>query len=139
MKSELQAGPTGHQMLTWSSISLLTTSTTRDTTQDMSSSDSSTPRRAEFSLSVPDSEPSTRAPSPAPDGSEDHSHIYFTDSNSFLHPTVEKEPPGRQARDVYDTVLSPWRAAIRRKILKNVKRESKMIARMQVCCRYRAA
>lgn len=39
--------------------------------------------------------------------------------------------PGQHSMDVYDATLSWWRAAIRRKLVKAVERESEMIATMQ--------
>ena len=42
------------------------------------------------------------------------------------------QQPGKQPKDVYDTSLPWWRAAIRRKLVASVQRESRVIARMQV-------
>lgn len=47
-------------------------------------------------------------------------------------PGVEAQVPGRRSVDVYDTTLSWWRAAVRRKLVKMVHRESAVIAEMQV-------
>ena len=40
--------------------------------------------------------------------------------------------PWAQPKDVYDTSLSWWRAAIRRRLVASVRWESRIIARMQV-------
>lgn len=40
--------------------------------------------------------------------------------------------PGRRPKDVYDKSLSWWRAAIRRRLVRSVHRESEVLARMQV-------
>jgi len=52
--------------------------------------------------------------------------------NSTLRPVGQNIIPGRLATDVYDATLPWWRAAIRRKLLKSVKWESRVLARMQV-------
>jgi hypothetical protein len=41
--------------------------------------------------------------------------------------------PGYLPANIYDATLPWWRAAIRRKLVQNVERESPVIARMQVC------
>lgn len=79
-------------------------------------------RKFNFTVSVPGSENSSRASSPVP--SPAPSEVSFD---------LEGVPsPGRRSTDVYDAVLPWWRAAVRRKLLVAVQRESKVIARMQV-------
>lgn len=79
-----------------------------------------------FTLSS--SRPSARSVSVDPE----KTHIYTTETSGFLIPAVEEMPPGRRAVDVYEASLSWWRAAIRRKIVASVRKESVVIARMQV-------
>ncbi|KAH8823214.1 sphingosine-1-phosphate phosphatase [Flagelloscypha sp. PMI_526] len=74
-------------------------------------------KRAQFSLSVS----SSRSSSPAPELSDDS----FYDSDSY----IEVHSPA--SSDVYDATLPWWRAAIRRKLVKIVERESRTIAAMQ--------
>jgi hypothetical protein len=68
---------------------------------------------------------------------------YRDDSNDLLSagsspvgqgdkPFVDWVSPGIQPKNVYDTNLSWWRAAIRRRLVTSVRWESKVIARMQV-------
>jgi hypothetical protein len=47
-------------------------------------------------------------------------------------PVSALEPPGCQMKDVYDATLPWWRAAMRRKLLWSVERESVVIAKIQV-------
>ncbi|THU78390.1 hypothetical protein K435DRAFT_887845 [Dendrothele bispora CBS 962.96] len=51
----------------------------------------------------------------------------------LLPPSMQLQDKRRQARDVYDMTLSNWRASVRRKLLRIVRRESVIIAKMQVC------
>jgi len=86
-------------------------------------------KRAQFTLSAA----SSRAPSPAPSLPEDTvKHVYITDTSAYLSPLAE-DGPGRQADDVYEATLGPWRAGIRKKIVARVRWESEVLARMQVC------
>ena len=47
-------------------------------------------------------------------------------------PLVNWAPPGTNPRDVYDSSLPWWRAAIRRKLVASVQWESEVIVQMQV-------
>jgi hypothetical protein len=51
-----------------------------------------------------------------------------------LQVALEREDPtpGRRPMDVYDVTLPRWRAALRRRLVKTVQRESEIIAKMQV-------
>lgn len=98
--------------------------TTLDTLKDLDfPSDEDVPRNAGrkpyFAVSVASSADSSRASSPTP----------F--SRTYLHNEEEVDIPFRQI-DVYDATLIWWRAAIRRKLVKSVRWESEVIARMQV-------
>lgn len=97
--------------------------TTLDTLKDLDfPSDEDVPRNAGrkpyFAVSVASSADSSRASSPTP----------F--SRTYLHNEEEVDIPFRQI-DVYDATLIWWRAAIRRKLVKSVRWESEVIARMQ--------
>ena len=94
-----------------------------------------------FTLSGPPSTPSSRTASPAPsyDSGRHNARAETTDRNSLTYDDIygykfqEKETlPGQHSMDVYDATLSWWRAAIRRKLVKAVERESEMIAAIQV-------
>ena len=80
---------------------------------------------SKFTLSIPDSESSSLSSSPAssPVGQA------YNSLNLDRKPLVS---PGIQPKDVYDTSLSWWRAAIRRRLVARVRWESRVIARMQV-------
>lgn len=93
-----------------------------------------------FTLSGPPSTPSSRTASPAPyDAGRHNARAETTDRNSLTYDDIydyksqEKEVlPGQHSMDVYDATLPWWRAAIRRKLVKAVERESGMIAAIQV-------
>lgn len=101
----------------------------------------------QFTLSVPPSRTSSPSPSPSDD-------LEFSSLDGYLS-LNEKAPnaqnnhkslavnagpfvagedliPGRLSTNIYDTTLPRWRAAIRRSLVKTVRRESEVIARMQV-------
>ena len=85
-----------------------------------------------FTISVPGSEnssrASSRAPSPLRKGGD------FSSNDDFSHVNATSPPsPGRRSADVYGATLPWWRATVRRKLLVAVQRESKVIARVQVC------
>ncbi|SRR6266550_3131060 len=80
-------------------------------------------RAAQFSLSLPSSAASSRNSSPAP------LNRISRDANPDNAPD---ESPGRLPVDVYDAMLPRWRADIRKRLLRTVELESKVIARMQV-------
>jgi hypothetical protein len=75
-----------------------------------------------FAVSVASSADSSRASSPAPFAREKYSYTLNGEGIDI---------PGRQI-DAYDTTLSWWRAAIRRKLVKSVQWESEVLAKMQV-------
>lgn len=52
--------------------------------------------------------------------------------NKSPYSVLEASIPGKLPRDVYDSTLPWWRARIRRQLLKTVKWESEVLARMQV-------
>ncbi|ESK92555.1 pap2 domain protein [Moniliophthora roreri MCA 2997] len=84
-----------------------------------------------FELDV-DSAPSSRAASPTPERSgAQKAYLYHTEAGNYLDPRFEVSPPGRQRLDVYDATLSWWRAGIRKKLVKTVAKESRVIAKMQ--------
>ncbi|EEB89968.1 hypothetical protein MPER_11885 [Moniliophthora perniciosa FA553] len=87
--------------------------------------------RVHFELGV-DSPPSSRAASPTPgDSGARKTHLYHTETGNYLDHRFEVSPPGRQPLDVYDATLSWWRAGIRKKLVKTVAKESRIIAKMQ--------
>ncbi|KAF5369021.1 hypothetical protein D9758_002980 [Tetrapyrgos nigripes] len=79
--------------------------------------------------SEPSSVASSRSSSPIPVPGQ--SYLYHTEPGAYLQPKAELYPPGRQAKDVYDITLSRWRAVVRRMLVKRVRKESNIIARMQ--------
>ena len=87
---------------------------------------------SKFTLTIPQSIESSPSSSPvsSPVGQGVH-HYNSLDSK----PLVNWVSPGIQPKDVYDTSLSWWRAAIRRRLVASVHRESRVIARMQVSYR----
>lgn len=92
---------------------------------------------SKFALSIPpsnESEPSSLSSSPASSPVGQGVHPY-NNLNLDSKPLVDCVSPGIQAKDVYDTSLSWWRAAIRRRLVASVRWESRVIARMQVSCR----
>ncbi|KAF5380023.1 hypothetical protein D9615_006192 [Tricholomella constricta] len=88
------------------------------------------PTSAHFTLSVPGSENSSRASSPAPslkaNGYASNERPVFNGTKRGSDAT-----PGRLPMDVYDVTLPRWRAVIRKGLVKTVKWESEVIARMQ--------
>ena len=85
-----------------------------------------------FTLSVPpsyESEPSSLTSSPASSPIGPGVYPYNNLDGQVL------VPPGLQPKDVYDSSLSWWRAAIRRRLVASVRWESGVIARMQVSYR----
>ncbi|KAJ3501621.1 hypothetical protein NLJ89_g9257 [Agrocybe chaxingu] len=90
-----------------------------------------------FTLSIPPSEASSRASSPAPSPISPTFHYYDDASYDYIDAKVreslmsEDSTPGRQGRDVYEATLPWWRAAIRRKLVATVYEESKILATMQ--------
>lgn len=91
-------------------------------------------KAVQFTLSLPGSQASSRAPSPAPaelpyDNQEKLSKYDDLTPKYALNNDVT---PGRLGRDVYDTHLSWWRAGFRRKLVEVVQWESVIIAKMQV-------
>ena len=85
-----------------------------------------------FTISVPGSENSSRASSRASSPLRNGAHLSLNDG---FAPCDAKAPPspGCRSADAYDATLPWWRAAVRRKLLVVVQRESNVIARMQVC------
>lgn len=84
-------------------------------------------------LSIP-SNGSSLSSSPASSPVGQGAHPY-NNLNLDSKPLVHWVSPGIQPKDVYDTSLSWWRAAIRRRLVASVRCESRVIARMQVSCR----
>ena len=93
-------------------------------------------KTAQFSLSLPGSEASSRASSPdLPDHIYNAPHAQSRTTYNHHDLTtkyIDDIVPGRLGRDVYDTNLSWWRAGIRRKLVQMVQWESVVIAKMQV-------
>lgn len=89
---------------------------------------------SKFTLSIPpnnESEPSSLSSSPA--SSPVGQGVYpYNNLNLDSKPLVDW---ASQPKDVYDTSLSWWRAAIRRRLVASVRWESRIIARMQVSYR----
>lgn len=79
-----------------------------------------------FSLSLPSTADSSRNSSPAPG----LRRKYNAKQGSELDPGLD-ESPGQMPVDVYDTILPPWRARIRKMVVKRVEKESETIANMQ--------
>ncbi|KAF5351029.1 hypothetical protein D9756_008418 [Leucocoprinus leucothites] len=91
---------------------------------------------AHFTLSYPPSLASSRAASPAPDLG--HSPLDSSRPNGGHAVKVEKSGltvedlvPGKQPMDVYEATLPKWRAAVRRTLVKSVRWESEVVAKMQ--------
>ena len=87
---------------------------------------------SKFTLTIPpsnESEPSSLSSSPAssPVGQGVHPYKSWNADSKF-----DCVSPGIQPKDVYETSLSWWRVAIRRRLVERVRWESKVIARMQV-------
>lgn len=94
-------------------------------------------KTAQFTLSLPGSEASSRASSPdLPEHTRNvanHAPARTTyNHNDLTTKYIDNIVPGRQGRDVYDTNLSWWRAGVRRKLVEMVQWESVVIAKMQV-------
>lgn len=100
-----------------------------------------------FSLSTASSAASSRTSSPAPMNDLPRANGFYErgngrgydnkysdckKENGTLYSVPEASIPGKLPRDVYDSTLPWWRASIRRQLLKTVKRESEVLARMQV-------
>ena len=86
-------------------------------------------------LSIPSNESSPwSSPASSPVGQGAHP---YNNLNLDSKPLDDSDwvSPGIQPKDVYDTSLSWWRAAIRRRLVASVHWESRVIARMQVSCR----
>ncbi|PPQ66638.1 hypothetical protein CVT24_006930 [Panaeolus cyanescens] len=81
--------------------------------------------RVHFTLSIPPSEASSRSASPLPTPSEDY------DINRLKSKLGALGADGAAGKDVYDTTLPWWRAAIRRRLVRAVRTESEIIAKMQ--------
>ncbi|GLB39364.1 putative acid phosphatase homologues [Lyophyllum shimeji] len=93
------------------------------------------PASSHFTLSAPGSENSSRDSSPAPSLKNEGLSSSLRYENA-INLDVEKPSgvptsPGRRPMDVYEATLPPWRAAVRRRLVKTVQRESKAIARLQ--------
>lgn len=97
-------------------------------------------RAVRFTLSLPASEASSRAPSPAPERTtlskinhdQNHATHDYDDLKAKLKDLDDDATPGRQGADVYDKNLAWWRAWLRRKLVRTVQWESEIIAKMQV-------
>ncbi|KAF8970350.1 PAP2 superfamily-domain-containing protein [Flammula alnicola] len=96
------------------------------------------PKSVHFTLSMPPSEASSRASSPAPAGALRSKVNHDQNGTTYNYNDIKSKftldddlTPGRQGRDVYDTTLSWWRAALRRKLVATVHWESQAIAKMQ--------
>ena len=92
---------------------------------------------SKFTLTIParnESEPSSLSSSPASSPVGQGVHPYNS-WNVDSKPLVDWVSPGIQPKDVYETSLSWWRVAIRRRLVESVRRESRVIARMQVSYR----
>ncbi|KAG6845005.1 hypothetical protein H0H87_001777 [Tephrocybe sp. NHM501043] len=86
------------------------------------------PRGRHFTLSLPGSENSSRDSSPAPSLRRNG----YPPSLRNLNEASEKDStPGRLPTDVYDTTLPRWRSAVRRKLVRSIQWESKIIAGLQ--------
>jgi hypothetical protein len=93
----------------------------------VNASPTETPRKAMFTL----------------DSDDFHSRMASedTEEDSWLPPSsplldekaeiVLKPNPGTLPSDVYDTMLGPWRAAVRRVLVRMVEKESVVLAQMQ--------
>ncbi|KAF8156625.1 PAP2 superfamily-domain-containing protein [Crassisporium funariophilum] len=91
-----------------------------------------------FTLSNPPSATSSRSSSPAPSSPLQANGFYGRNGSIYgNHDTKTRSTlpddstPGRQPKDVYETTLPWWRAAIRRKLVAGVHWESEVIAKMQ--------
>ena len=107
--------------------------------QDMSTSDNvkdNDKMPFKFSLSIPISRSQSSSLSSSPASSPISSpypyNILNLPDSRHEHVLDNWVPPGNQPKDVYDSSLPWWRAAIRRRLLLNVRWESGIIARMQV-------
>ncbi|KAF9474578.1 hypothetical protein BDN70DRAFT_815445 [Pholiota conissans] len=94
-------------------------------------------RAVHFTVSLPGSEASSRSSSPAAERvrktyNDQKRTIYdYNELKSKLKALDDDVTPGRQGEDVYDANLSWWRAGLRRKLVRTVQWESKIIAKMQ--------
>ncbi|KAG6871786.1 hypothetical protein C0995_016626 [Termitomyces sp. Mi166 len=85
-------------------------------------------RSSHFALSVPGSENTSRESSPAPSLRRNG---YPAPLANLDDGSDDDTTPGLLPTDVYDVTLPRWRAAIRRRIMRSVQWESKVIARLQ--------
>ncbi|KAG5637587.1 hypothetical protein H0H81_004038 [Sphagnurus paluster] len=87
----------------------------------------------QFTVSVPGSENSSRASSPAPSPSiNGNGHfLYLQNEKPKIYDLDGDVTPGRLPMDLYEATLPWWRAAIRRRLVETVKWESEVIARLQ--------
>ncbi|KAJ7154572.1 sphingosine-1-phosphate phosphatase [Mycena filopes] len=86
------------------------------------------PGAANFSLSGASSLASSRAnsPAPTPSSASAYRREFFLEKNAR-----EQDDPGRRPMDVYDVTLPPWRAAVRRALVRQIRVESVLVAKMQ--------
>ncbi|KAJ6572208.1 hypothetical protein B0H19DRAFT_679958 [Mycena capillaripes] len=81
-----------------------------------------------FTLSGPSSVASSRTSSPAPTPPASLREEYLLEKAVL-------DDPGSRPMDVYDATLPPWRAAVRRALVAQIRVESVLVAKMQVSIR----
>ncbi|KAJ3556621.1 hypothetical protein NP233_g11939 [Leucocoprinus birnbaumii] len=89
-------------------------------------------KSAHFTLSYPPSVASSRSSSPAP--GLDRNSLTSSKTNGKGEKNglnVEDLVPGKLPMDVYDATLPKWRAAVRRVLVRTVRWESEVLAKMQ--------
>ncbi|KAH0581654.1 hypothetical protein H2248_011351 [Termitomyces sp. 'cryptogamus'] len=86
------------------------------------------PTSSHFTLSVPGSENSSRESSPVPSLKRNR---YPASLRNLDDAFDDDATPGCLPTDAYDATLPRWRAVIRRRIVRSVQWESKVIARLQ--------
>lgn len=59
------------------------------------------------------------------------------DTGSDAEEAIQHVAAGRLPEEVYERTLTPWRAAVRRRLVQAVEWESRIIAAMQVRCQFR--
>ncbi|KAJ7034573.1 sphingosine-1-phosphate phosphatase [Mycena alexandri] len=69
----------------------------------------------------------TNSPAPTPPSASAYSHGYLQEKK----PIQAQDDPGCRPMDVYDVTLPPWRAAVRRALVKQIRVESVIVAKMQ--------
>ncbi|KAJ7703449.1 hypothetical protein B0H16DRAFT_1638694 [Mycena metata] len=69
----------------------------------------------------------TNSPAPTPPSASAYRHEYLEEKNPFQ----AQDDPGSRPMDVYDVTLPPWRAAVRRALVKQIRVESVIVAKMQ--------